>query len=205
MRISLSALAKKLEISDSILIGITGVPGSGQTTLSKRLSSHLSKLRKDYRIIHIDGDLYLKDSRDAKMKKVSKMRSYKDYWDVFQIKQLGEDIENIRHGIPFERKRLYSRETGELNETLQMDFLDEKNIFIISGMQIVHPKLLPHFDKIIFLDIDPKLCLKRKRARATYRTPEETVSLFKNFEEPLFSAYKDTLLKLNGKTLVHLF
>lgn len=202
MRTSLANLVKELDISRSLFIGITGLPGCGKTTLSNKLMAFLTKRYKDYQVIHIDGDLYLKDSREKKMQKISRMLSYKDYWEVFQIKWLEEDIKKIKLKTPFERKGLYSRKTGRLDANLQIDFLKGKIIFIINGMQIIHPKLLPRFDKIIFLDTDPELCLKRKTARATYRIPEETTSLFKNFEEPLFNTYRQALLK--KRNVIHL-
>ncbi len=187
-------LLDKVKKSENFLIGITGLPGSGKTALSEILSKLVDRTYENHQVIYLGADLYMTYPRNKKILKVKEMISPKDYWSIFRLGDLIEDIKKLKSKTSFNRGSLYRRDSGQLNHTIKIDISEMPIVALIEGMQVVHPKIYPYFDTVIFVDETPETCLKRKQERATYRSPDESRWLFKSFEEPAFNIYRKNLL-----------
>lgn len=134
------------EKTDYVIVGISGFPGSGKTTLTQELAYHYSI--SDAQVLHLD-DLYVAGPRPDGL------------FDEYNWELLKKLLADARAG-----HKLEYRGVNWEGITNEWEF-DEPlpPVLIVEGIKLFRPELMPYFDVSIWVDTPLDISIERAKAR----------------------------------------
>jgi uridine kinase len=164
----------------AILVGISGIDGSGKGYVTKRLVSRLEKARVRAVAVNVDGWLNLPQVR------FSRERPAEHFYE--QALRLDEMFERLV--LPLKREgsiRLFADFTEETAASYRPHLYDYRDVelIVLEGIFLFKREHRNHFDLRIWIDCSFETALSRAIARAQEALPpEETVKAYRTIYFP---------------------
>ena len=143
---------KGIDDQNTILIAIDGVAGSGKTTLSRKLAKDLT----DSSVVHMD-DLYDGWNNPLSQKLTARV-----------ITQL---LDPLSKQLPVS----YQKFDWRLNRFTDFKTIPLSRYFILEGVGAAQTEFRPYINKIIWIECDPNLGLRRVIARDGEQVEQEMI------------------------------
>lgn len=135
------------EKQGTVFVGVSGLGGSGKTTLTKKLEQQIAQAR----IIHVD-DFYKTPEQRAGIHNSESVISSCFDWDRLDI-----ILQHIRSGRGFCYQK-YNWEKHVLDEWVEVN---PQNITILEGIYCLQDRFLPHYDLSIWVDTPREVRFER--------------------------------------------
>ena len=171
---------RRLSASRSLLVGLSGIDGSGKGLVAAQVASALTDARIRPAVLNVDGWLNLPHVR------FSRDRPAEHFYDhALRLDQLFEQL--VLPLVRLRTHRLVAQYVGETATAYQPHTYDFRNVdvLLVEGIFIYKRAHRSHFDLAIWIDCSFETALERALARGQEGLgPEATIAAYQTIYFP---------------------